>query len=117
MTFPVPGGSTFMRARNNLSDVPNDFQALFNLNEQDAANQLTSGEAIINRLTGGNSPVLVSGTISFTYGTAQKTETINNLTSNTGNTAAGATPTFCGYAVYSSDAAGNLTLVAQCAND
>lgn len=61
---------------------------------------------------------LTSQQIRFTYITARKSEIINTLSTFTGATAAGATPTLCRVGVYSVDSKnGNLTLMAACAND
>jgi hypothetical protein len=79
--------------------------------------QLAAGEGCTPRLTGGNAPVLASGVVQFTYWTAAKTETCNTIITNTGGTAAAATPTYCAAGIYSVDASGNLTELAQCAND
>ena len=117
MTFPVPGGATFLRARNNLSDLGSNVSALANIGDYIAGQQLASGEVNLPRYNIGSSAALVSGTMHLTYWTAEKTETINNIIGNTGNAAAGATPTYCAMGLYSVDGSGNLTLLGQCAND
>lgn len=49
---------------------------------------------------------------------ADKTETISTVTAYTGSTAAGATPTYCAYGIFSIDpATQNATLVASTASD
>lgn len=60
---------------------------------------------------------VVSGAMPLAYFTANRTETITSVTTYSGTTAAGATPTLCRVGVYSVDSSGNLTLVASIAND
>jgi hypothetical protein len=117
MTFPVPGGSTFLRARSNLADLGSESAALINLGDYDATQQLAAGEAVLSRINVPTGAPLVSGTVALTYWTAGKTETCNTIIAVNGSTAAGATPTYAAMGVYSVDGAGNLTLAAQCASD
>jgi hypothetical protein len=58
-----------------------------------------------------------SGTLALSFFTAEKTETITNLTAYSGATAAAATPTFAAMGVYSVDNSGNGTLIASTTND
>lgn len=58
-----------------------------------------------------------SGTVAFGYWTADKTEAITTVTTYTGNTAAGATPTLCRVGIYSVAANGDLTLITATTND
>jgi len=79
---------------------------------------LTTGEIVPRRnLMDSNAVAHTSGTLALSYFTADKTETINNVTLYTGNTAAGATPSLCRVGIYSLDGSGNGTLVASTAND
>jgi hypothetical protein len=78
---------------------------------------LTSGEETINRKSVSSSCSMPSGTMRLSYFTARKSETINNIQAATSATAASPTPTLCQMALYSVDGSGNLTLVANCAND
>lgn len=79
--------------------------------------QIASGETDIPRLNAGSTAPLTSGSMTLTYFTAQKTEPANIIESVSGNTAAGATPTYCAFGLYSVDSSGNLALLGQCAND
>jgi hypothetical protein len=79
--------------------------------------QIASGETDIPRLNAGSTAPLASTNMTLTYFTAQKTEQINNAICVAGGTAAGATPTYCAFGLYSVDASGNLTLLGQVAND
>lgn len=79
---------------------------------------IASGESTCPRIAGGGGgAALISGRITFCYWTAIKTELCNNIMTGSGGTAAGATPTFCGMAVYQVNSDNSLTLLAQCAND
>lgn len=101
MTFPVPGGATFLRA-----------SADYFSNQQ-----LASGETCLPRIAFSSGAALVSGTVSLTYWTAAKTEVCNQLSAVSGGVAAGATPTYAAMGIYLVDSAGNLALLAQCASD
>jgi hypothetical protein len=101
MTFPVPGGATFMRAGADYVLGQN----------------LASGEVTVPRFNVGSGPAVTSQQLHLTYWTAVKTETVNNIGTNTGSTAAGATPTYCAMGLYTVDGSGNAALAAQCAND
>lgn len=80
--------------------------------------RLTTGEVIPNReLMQSQTVAPTSGTLAMSFFTADKTETISNLTVYTGSTAAGATPTLCRMGIYELDSSGNGTLVASTAND
>lgn len=78
---------------------------------------LASGESCIPRLNVGSTVPLVSGTMLMSYWTAVKTETVNNIGFTVGNTAAGATPTYCAMACYKAAADNSLTLLGACASD
>lgn len=81
--------------------------------------QLSAGEFTPEReflLSNGAGP-LASGTLTLAYFTAKRTETITSVTTFTGTTAAGATPTLCRIGVYSVASNGDLTLTASIAND
>jgi hypothetical protein len=101
MTFPVPGGATFMRASADYL----------------TGQQMASGETVLPRFNIVSGAPLTSQLLALSFWTAVKTETVNTIITNTGSTAAGATPTYCAMGVYSVDASGNLTLIGQCAND
>lgn len=79
---------------------------------------LTTGEIVPRRNLMNSAAVShTSGTLALSYFTADKTETINNVTLYTGTTAAGATPTLVRVGIYSLDGSGNGTLVASTPND
>lgn len=79
--------------------------------------QLASGECVFPRIGMGTGAVMVSGTMYLSYWTAAKTEVVNELVMNGEGTAAGATPTYCAFGIYSVDGSGNLTLQGVTAND
>lgn len=60
---------------------------------------------------------LASGVVRFAYFTARRTETVTQISINTGATAAGATPTLIRYGLYSVAANGDLTQIAATEND
>lgn len=80
---------------------------------------LAVGEASVSRAAPlNNMPAGVSGTVYLTFRRAIRTETISQIASRSGTTAAAATPTLCRMGVYEVDeATGNLTLVGSCPND
>lgn len=78
-----------------------------------ASGEETSPRTNLTHLNG----AAVSGTLYLSYFTAQKTETITQVTTTTGSTSAGATQTLSRIGVYSEAANGDLTLVASTAND
>lgn len=82
------------------------------------ADSLTSGEATMERRQV-TATSISTGTQSLrlTYFTARKTETITQIRTISGGTAAGATPTLCRIGIYETDSSGNLTLVASIASD
>lgn len=79
----------------------------------------TVGEIVPSRefLTTPSATPVASGTVALSYWTARRTETITQVTTYTGGTAAGATPTLCRVGVYSVASNGDLTLTASIAND
>ena len=81
------------------------------------ADALTTGESTILRrqVIAANVPS-TSGYCRFTFFTARKTETITQIRTISGSTAA-ATSTLCRVGIYSVDGSGNLTLIASIAND
>lgn len=79
---------------------------------------VTSGEFVPDRdLWASTNAPLSAGFVQLGYFTAVRSESINNIMSIAGGTAAGATPTLCRMGVYSVAANGDLTLEAACAND
>lgn len=78
-----------------------------------------TGEYIPNReLWTSTSVTTVSQRLFLMFFTARNTETITTATCYTAGTAAGATPTFCGYGLYSVDSTTeDLTLITSTAND
>ncbi|CAN7468027.1 glycosyl hydrolase family 28-related protein [Arthrobacter sp. LjRoot78] len=84
-----------------------------------SANQLASGEAVLDRFVGAhdNTPTIGSGFMLMTYFTAQKTESITQVKAATGNTAYAATPTLCRYGIFSVAGDGSLTLLASTPSD
>jgi hypothetical protein len=86
-------------------------------NDFTTTQQIAAGECIYPRIPVSTGPVLISGSMFLFFWTAQKTETINFLTSISESIAAGATPTYAAFAVFSVDGSGNLTQVAITAND
>jgi len=81
------------------------------------ADELTTGESTILRrqVIAANVPS-TSGYCRFTFFTARKTETVTQIRTISGSTAA-ATSTLCRVGIYSVDGSGNLTLIASIAND
>jgi hypothetical protein len=81
------------------------------------ADALTTGESTILRrqVMAANVPS-TSGFCRFTFFTARKTETVTQIRTISGSTAA-ATSTLCRVGIYSVDGSGNLTLIASIAND
>jgi hypothetical protein len=85
-----------------------------------AAHQLSSGEAVLDRIVGAQSTSVTttSGTLALTYFTATKTETITQVRVASGGTAAGATPTLIRIGIWPAAADGSLsTLAASTASD
>jgi len=79
---------------------------------------ISPGESIMPRYNTGTGAALVSQQLALTYFTAQKTEIVNTIYTFTAATAAGATPTFCGMAIYSAAPSGALlSLLGQSPND
>jgi len=78
---------------------------------------LTTGEAtFLRRMVTANNVAVSTSTLRLTFFTARKTETITQIRTITGSTAAvGAT--LCRVGIYSVDGSGNLTLIAATAND
>lgn len=78
---------------------------------------IESGEELMSRRhVIAASPLEASGTLHLSYFTARKTETANAISMLTDNVAATGV-TLARMGVYSVDGAGNLTLLAACAND
>lgn len=80
---------------------------------------LTVGEeTFTRRLIAGNQSTGASGDLRLTYFTARKTETITQVRTYAGSTAAAATPTLCRIGVWTADLAGALlALVGSVASD
>lgn len=75
-------------------------------------NLLVTGEEVFDReFLSSSALALTSGQIRFTYFTARKSETINNIRFICGSTAAGATPTLTQLGIYSIASNGAGTLV------
>jgi hypothetical protein len=83
-----------------------------------SANLLTTGEETCPReLINSSSLSTTSGILRLTYWTARKTESITQVKTYSGGTAAGATPTLVRIGVYSIDSAGAGSLVASTVSD
>jgi hypothetical protein len=85
-----------------------------------ASNQLSSGEAVLDRIVGAQSTAVAttSGTLALVYFTATKTETITQVRMASGGTAAGATPTLIRIGIWPAAADGSLsTMLASTASD
>lgn len=82
-------------------------------------NLLTAGEEVIARdlYTSNAATTQASQVLRLVFFTARRTETITQVRSFTGTTAAAATPTLCRYGVYQVAADGGATLVASTASD
>lgn len=80
------------------------------------AQDVTSGETTIPRLTASTASVLVASTLHLTYFTARKVTAAGHVRTIVGSPAAGATPTLCRVGLYTVAANGDLTLVASTAN-
>jgi hypothetical protein len=93
-----------------LVSTISDFDAFAN------PDMLTVGESTFPRRFVFANTTLTSGILRLTYFTALKTETVTQIRTPSGTTAA-ATPTLCRVGVYSIDGSGNLTLIASIAND
>lgn len=80
---------------------------------------LASGEENMPRWLGSirTGGTLASQSLYLTYWTARKTETCTQMAVESGNTAAGATPTLVRFGVYQVNANESLTLLAAIAND
>jgi hypothetical protein len=93
MTFPVPGGSTFLRARNNLADVGSEPAALANLGGNLADMSLlvapagATAETFPRTTSGGYTNVLVSGQSIVSILGIPAGVTVNNLGIFLGSTA------------------------------
>lgn len=86
----------------------------------DDAYLLAAGVTAIPRWLCGSATTIslgASGTVRFMFFQAPRTETITQVATVTGGTAAAATPTLCRMGVYSVGANGDLTLVGSHAND
>lgn len=81
--------------------------------------ELTNGESTIGRKEiSSNTASISSQSLRLTYFTARKDETVTQISTVTGGTAAAATPTLCRWGIYSVDSTtGDLTLIASTAND
>ena len=78
---------------------------------------ITSGESTLHRSNINTTTVnTTNGYLRLTYFTALKTETITQIRSVSGGTAA-VTPTLCRIGIYTIDGSGNLTLAASIASD
>jgi hypothetical protein len=119
-----PGGAVVTLSDQDYSKLSATFKAATLTSDQAVAlgdfystQGLAAGETCLPRLNIGNGPTLISQKLQLTYWTAARTETINNIGTFTGATAAGATPTYCAMGCYSVAANGNVTLLGACAND
>lgn len=84
----------------------------------DGGTLITTGEESMDRRVAVGSATMSSGFLRICYFEARKTETITQIRSYTGGTAAGATPTLCRKVIFSVDANGGLTAVlASTTND
>ena len=81
------------------------------------ANQLATGGSTITREASPSGITLSSGIMRIRFFTAQQTESITQIRTYTGSTAAGATPTICRVGIYTVDGSGNLSLSQSTAND
>lgn len=85
-----------------------------------ASYQLSSGEAVLDRIIGAQSTSVTttSGVLALSYFVATKTETITQVRMASGGTAAGATPTLVRIGIWPAASDGSLsTLLASCASD
>jgi hypothetical protein len=81
------------------------------------ADALTTGEStLLRRQCNAANVPSGTGNCRFTFFTARKTETVTQIRTISGSTAA-ATSTLCRVGIYSVDGSGNLTLIASIAND
>jgi hypothetical protein len=78
---------------------------------------LRGGESTISRAETTSSLVLTNRVLQLAFFTATKTEACTRVRLNTGNVAAGATPTLCRVGVYVVNADNSLSLVASSPND
>lgn len=78
---------------------------------------LAAGEGTLPRSLHLGAAGTGTGALRLSYWTARRTETCNQIRTNTSSTGAAATPTLCRMGIYSVDGSGNLTLLAACAND
>lgn len=110
LTFDGTDNTTFtFPSSSGTVAVASDLEALW-------GDPLDSGMTTIPRHCVGNTIAATTGTMRFTVHRARKSETINNLTMVTGNTAAGATPTLIRMGVFAYSA-GTWTLVGSTVND
>lgn len=100
----------------SVADKLNAYYGDMILNNGDP-NFPTTGEFVPDRNDWTASVAVVAGTLQLSYFTALKSEAINNVTTVTVGTAAGATPTLCRVGLYAVAANGDLTLEAATAND
>jgi hypothetical protein len=81
------------------------------------ADALTTGEStLLRRQCNAANVPSGTGNCRFTFFTARKTETVTQIRTISGSTAA-VTSTLCRVGIYSVDGSGNLTLIASTAND
>jgi hypothetical protein len=81
------------------------------------SDDIATGESTLpRRLCSTSGVATTNGFLRLTYFTARKTETVTQIRTVTGATAAVA-PTLCRVGIYSVDGSGNLTLIASIAND
>jgi hypothetical protein len=92
---------------------------ILNIKGTDTTALVTGMTSIPRLLVNSQSLVLgTSGSLRLTYFTAPSSQTLTQVRTVTGSTAAGATPTLCRIGLYSVNGAnGNLTLVASTPND
>lgn len=92
--------------------------ALYSGDVRASSDTLSAGESCMGRreiISSANA--LTNQSVRFTHFTATKSETITQISTVTAGTAAGATPTLCKMGVYRVEDNGDVTLLAQTAND
>lgn len=92
------------------------FDGSADITVSDSANSFTSSVSSMPRTAVQAYPNPPSGWVTLNCFTADKSMTVNNLTTICG-TAAAATPTLCRLGIYSIDGSNNLTLIGSTAND
>lgn len=83
----------------------------------DVRDLVTTGQESMNRGFAFQSVAIGTGSLRLTFFTARKTETYTQLKTYCGSTAASATPTLCKMGMYRLESNGDVTRIAQTAND